>query len=476
MDDMAKTRRRKLVAIVLAAGQGSRMHSQIPKVLHSICGTPMIDHVLGALAPLAADQVYVVTGHQHDEVKAHIGTRAVCVLQRERLGTGHAVKMVMPKLRGFDGDVLIMVGDAPLIKAETLEGLVQRRRSHHTACAVLTTRLKDPHGYGRIVRNRDGTVRKIVEQKDTNTYEEAIDEINTGTYCFDAKHLAYALSKVTNKNAQKEYYLTDTVEILRDAGHEVEASVCDDPTEVIGVNRRADMALAERYLRMRILEGIMDSGVTVIDPSTTYIDSDVRLGIDTKIHPFTILQGSTVVGEQCEIGPNVTVRNARLGKGVRVRNSVIEDSSVDDGVVVGPYALVRRKALLREGAYAGTFVEIAGSDIGRNTEVRHLSYVGDAHVGDDSYLGAGAMTINFDGKTVHRTEIGDGVFVGSNALLMAPLRIGDHQRVPPNTVMDASAGLDEPAPPPPPAKAARKASKKAAAKKPVKPRKRAPRA
>ncbi len=435
---MASRSRRKLVAIILAAGMGTRMNSQIPKVLHSICGTPMIDHVLASLKPLDVSQIYVVTGHLHNMVQKHVGHRARCILQKERLGTAHAVMMVRKHLQGFDGDVLVMCGDAPLIEAESLRSLVQRRRSHHTACAVMTTNLGEPTGYGRVVRNRDNTVRKIVEEKDTNTYEEKINEINTGTYCFDAKALLRALKDVSNDNAQKEYYLTDVVEILNEYGEEVEAQVAEDPTEVIGVNSRRDMAMAERYLRRRILNRIMDAGVTIVDPATTYIDHDVSIGIDTMIHPFTIIQGNTVIGESCEIGPAVTMRDSRIGNNVRVRNAVVEEAAADNDVTIGPYAHVRPGTLLRRESRLGTFVEVARTDLGEKAQIPHLSYLGDAHIGPECYIAAGTMTCNYDGSSTHRTEVGENAFIGANSLLVAPVRVADGAQAPHNSLVDES--------------------------------------
>lgn len=432
---------RKLVAIILAAGMGTRMNSQTPKVLHRICGTPMIDHVLSSLRTLDVSQTYVVTGHMHAEVEKHVGHRAQCVLQKERLGTAHAVMQVVRFIKDFDGDILVMCGDAPLITTDTVDSLVARRRSHHTACAVLTTNLENPRGYGRIVRNRDGTVRKIVEEKDTNTYEEKIREINTGTYCFDGKSLLRALKDVANDNAQKEFYLTDTVEILNGYGLEVEAQVADDPTEVVGVNSRRDLAQAERFLRQRIINRIMDNGVTVVDPSSTFIDHDVRIGIDTTIQPFTIIRGNSVIGEGCEIGPNALVKDSRLGKGVSVRYAVVEEAAADDGVTIGPYAHVRPGTLLRRNVRLGTFVEVARTDLGENVKVPHLSYLGDAHVGADSYIAAGTMTCNYDGSSTHRTEVGANVFIGANSLLVAPVRVRDGAQAPQNSLLTA-AGAD----------------------------------
>ncbi len=435
---MASRNRRKLVAIVLAAGMGTRMNSQIPKVLHSICGTAMIDHVLASLEPLDVSQIYVVTGHLHDMVRDHVGRRARCILQKERLGTAHAVMMVRKHLAGYDGDVLVMCGDAPLIETESLRNLIQRRRSHHTACAVLTTLLDDPSGYGRVVRNRDDTVRKIVEEKDTNTYEVKISEINTGTYCFDGKALLRALKKVRSDNAQKEFYLTDVVEILNEFGEEVEAQVAEDPTEVIGVNSRRDMAMAERYLRRRILNRIMDAGVTVVDPATTYIDNDVTIGIDTTIHPFTIIQGRTAIGVGCEIGPAVTMRDSAIGKRVRVRNAVVEEAVAEDDVTIGPYAHVRPGTKLRKRSRLGTFVEVARTDLGDDAQVPHLSYLGDAGVGSDCYIAAGTMTCNYDGNSTHRTEVGNSAFIGANSLLVAPVRVAERAQAPHNSLVDAA--------------------------------------
>lgn len=441
---MAPRSSRKLVAIILAAGVGTRMNSQTPKVLHRICGTPMIDHVLASLRSVDVAQTYVVTGHLSEKVEAHVGHRAQCILQKERRGTAHAVMQVVRYIKDFDGDILVMVGDAPLIAPETIKSLVDRRRSHHTACAVLTTNLENPKGYGRIVRNRDGTVRKIVEEKDTNTYEEKIREINTGTYCFDAKSLLRALKDVGNDNAQKEYYLTDAVEILNGYGLEVEAQLAEDPTEVVGVNSRRDLAQAERYLRQRIVARIMDSGVTVVDPSTTYIDHDVRIGIDTTIQPFTIVRGNSVIGDGCEIGPNVLVVDSRLGNRVQVRYAVVENATADDDVAIGPYAHVRSGTNLRRNARLGTFVEVARTDLGENVKVPHLSYVGDAHVGQDSYIAAGAMTCNYDGSATHRTEVGSNVFVGANTILVAPVRVPDGAQAPHNSHISGNEADDLP--------------------------------
>lgn len=436
-----------LVAVVLAAGQGTRMYSGLPKVLHRVAGQPMIDHVLEAIESLEPERIFVVTGFMGEELCRHIGKRAVCVNQERRLGTAHAVRQVVPYLERFRGDVLVTVGDTPLIRTDTLRELIKRRRAHQVAATVLTTELENPKGYGRIVRNRDGTVRKIVEEKDTNIYEEAIREINTGIYVFDCPMLLDSLRRVTNKNAQKEYYLTDTIEILGRLGGEVEPVVGTDATETIGVNSRAELARAEGYLRRRIALGVMEQGVTVIDPATTYIDKQVHIGRDSVIRPFTILEGHCEIGERCEIGPNAHVSESRIGTGCNIRFSSVHEAELGNDVSVGPYASVRPATKVRDGARIGSFVEITRSEVGEATDILHLSYIGDARIGDRSSIGAGSITVNFDGKSKFPTQIGDDVFLGSNTSLVAPVHIDDGARFAHNETLTghekSSAGNEE---------------------------------
>jgi bifunctional UDP-N-acetylglucosamine pyrophosphorylase/glucosamine-1-phosphate N-acetyltransferase len=437
---------RDLVAVILAAGQGTRMYSGLPKVLHSVAGQPMIDHVLMAVRDLDPVRIYVVTGFMADKVKEHCGRRAICVEQKRRLGTAHALRQVEPHLRDFKGNVLVTVGDAPLIRPETLRELVKRRKAHQVAATVLTTVLDNPRGYGRVVRNRDGTVRKIVEEKDTNVYEADIREINTGIYVFDCQRLLEALRRVGNKNAQREYYLTDTIEILGRLKFEVEAVVAEDPTEVIGVNSRADLARAEAFFRQRIAAAVMEQGVTVIDPATTYIDRQVRIGRDSVIQPFTILEGRCEIGEGARIGPHVHLIDSKVGSGSHLRFCCVDKAEIGADVRIGPYANIRPGCRVRDGVRIGTFVEVTRSEIGEQSDVLHLSYIGDATVGSHTSIGTGTVTVNFDGRRKWPTRIGDNVFLGSKTSLVAPVEVPAGARFRHNAVLggNGQAGQEDP--------------------------------
>jgi bifunctional UDP-N-acetylglucosamine pyrophosphorylase/glucosamine-1-phosphate N-acetyltransferase len=411
------------------------MYSGLPKVLHSVAGQPMLDHVLEAIEPLEPARTFVVTGFMGNRVREHVGDRADCVQQSRRLGTAHAVRQVVKFIKKFRGDVVVTVGDTPLIRTDTLREIIKRRRAHQVAATVLTTELENPTGYGRIVRNRDGTVRKIVEEKDTNIYEAAIREINTGIYCYDCQRMLEALRRVDNKNAQREYYLTDTIEIINRLGGEVEPVVGEDPTETIGVNSRAELARAEAYLRKRIALSVMEQGVTVIDPSTTYIDKQVRIGRDSVIQPFTMLKGKCVIGERCEIGPHALVTDSKLGDSCSLSFCCVEQASLGNGVQAGPYAYVRPGSQVGDDTRIGTFVEVTRSVIGQRSDLLHLSYIGDARVGDRVSIGTGSVTVNSDGEQKYPTVIEDDVFLGSNTTLVAPVRIRKASHYPNNQLL-----------------------------------------
>jgi bifunctional UDP-N-acetylglucosamine pyrophosphorylase/glucosamine-1-phosphate N-acetyltransferase len=333
---------RPTAAVILAAGLGKRMCSSFPKVLHPVLGEPMIDHVLRAVETAGVKPLYMITGHQGMLVQAYVGARATCIDQPERLGTGHAVMQAEKALADFDGDVIVTCGDTPLITADTFKALVARRAENPASAGiVLTAVLDDPTGYGRIVRAVDGSVTAIVEEKDASAEQRAIGEVNTGTYCFNAKLLFQALKRVKNENAQGEYYLTDVLGILIGEGHAFDAVVAADPAEMIGVNSRAQLAECSEILRRRVLARLMDEGVTITDPATTIIDAGVKIGMDTTVDPFTIIRGATRIGDNCVIGPSVQMSDSLVGNRALVRQSILEGVEVREGEVVGPFAYRR---------------------------------------------------------------------------------------------------------------------------------------
>ncbi|GFN33755.1 bifunctional UDP-N-acetylglucosamine diphosphorylase/glucosamine-1-phosphate N-acetyltransferase GlmU [Paenibacillus xylaniclasticus] len=415
----------KLIAIVLAAGQGKRMKSKLYKVLHQVCGKPMVEHVLDTVDASACERKVVVVGHGAELVKATLGDRAEFVLQAEQLGTGHAVQQAASLVGEEDGTTVILYGDTPLVTSETIGKLLEQHSAANAAATVLTAVVPNPQGLGRIVRGGNGEVLRIVEQKDCSPEEAAITEINTGMYCFDNRKLFQALKEVKNDNAQGEYYLTDVLEILRVAGETVGAYVAADFAEGIGVNDRVGLAEAEQLMRARIVRQHQVNGVTVIDPSTTYIEADVVIGADTIIHPGTVLRRGTVIGEDCEIGPQADLTNVKVGNGVSVKYSVAVDAEIGNSSTVGPFAYLRPGSKLGEHCKIGDFVELKNASLGDGSKVSHLSYVGDAVVGKDVNIGCGAITVNYDGVNKSITEIGDNAFIGSNVNLIAPVKVGD---------------------------------------------------
>jgi len=414
----------RLGAVILAAGKGTRMKSKLPKVLHKVCGYPMVQQVINATRAAGVEKLVVIVGHGADEVKQVLGPDVEYALQDQQLGTGHAVQQAEGLFAEFDGTVLVLCGDTPLITPETISGLIRYHTERHAAATVLTALMADPSGYGRIIRKQNGDVARIVEHKDASAEELKIKEVNTGAYCFNSKDLFEALKQLTPANAQGEYYLTDTLEVLQKQGKTIAGMIIPDSQELMGINDRIQLAEAEAMMRRRITETLMKEGVTIIDPATTWIDKEVKIGRDTVIYPNTIIEGATVIGEDCVIGPNTRLVEARLGQGVEVQYSIILESSVGANSTVGPFAYIRPGTSIGQQAKVGDFVEIKKSVIGNGSKVPHLSYVGDSIIGEKVNIGAGTITCNYDGKNKFQTIIGDGAFVGSNTNLVAPVEVG----------------------------------------------------
>ncbi len=415
---------KQAAAIVLAAGEGTRMRSDVPKVAHEILGVPLVRWVVDAAKAAGASRIVTVIGHGAEAVAALVPDTEIAV-QDVQHGTGHAVKCAEAALSGFDGPVLVLAGDVPLLRAETLQRLVEMRSETGAACVVLTARFQDPTGYGRIVRDIDDGVAAIVEHKDLAPEQLATDECNAGVYCFDAKALFSALERVTPANAQGEYYLTDTVAILRADGLDVEALTLSDADESHGINTRVQLAAAGKLMQRRINEAHMLAGVTMTDPDLAWISPGVEIGRDVVIEPMTVLAGTTVIAVGAHIGPSSRVLDSEIGAGAVVEQSIVRGARIGEGANVGPNAFIRPGTVLGPGAKVGSFVEVKNSTIGELSKVPHLSYVGDATVGSGVNIGAGSITCNFDGVSKHPTVIGDGAFIGSDTMLVAPVVIGE---------------------------------------------------
>lgn len=414
-----------IFSIVLAAGKGKRMKSKLYKVLHPVCGKPMVGHVVDALDGLESARNIVIVGHGAEAVQEYLGDRAEFTLQAEQLGTGHAVLQAGPLLQAEEGITLVVCGDTPLVREESMRRMVELQQEAGAAAVVLTAELPNPFGYGRVLRDNGGQVTAIVEQKDCTAEQAAVREINTGTFCFDNKKLFAALAKVTNNNAQNEYYLTDVIRILKEDGEQVLAYCTPDVAEAIGVNDRVALSEAEALMRKRINAGHMLNGVSIIDPAGTYIDKDVKIGADTVVLPGCVLKGATVIGEACVIGPHTEITDSTVGDGVQIKQSVLLEAEVGHKVTVGPFAYLRPGAKLADSVKVGDFVEIKNSVIGEGSKVPHLSYVGDAVVGAHTNIGCGVITANYDGFNKSKTEIGDNAFIGSNVNLIAPVKVGN---------------------------------------------------
>ncbi|MDU4933701.1 MAG: bifunctional UDP-N-acetylglucosamine diphosphorylase/glucosamine-1-phosphate N-acetyltransferase GlmU [Peptostreptococcaceae bacterium] len=407
-------------AIILAAGKGTRMKSKYPKVIHKVCGKEMVNHVINVSQKSGVNDIVVILGHESDVVKERLPRDSMIAMQTEQLGTGHAVKMAKEYINDED-TIVVLCGDTPLIKEDTLKRLFAYHLENEYHATVLTTKVDNPTGYGRIIRDNNEDLLKIVEQKDANEEEKAVKEINSGIYCFNGKSLRESLDLIDNNNAQGEYYLTDTIYIMRDRGQKVGAYNGSTIEELMGVNSRVELSKAEEIMRRRINEAHMVNGVTIIDTNSTYIESDVEIGNDTIIYPGVMLKGNTKIGSNCVIEMNSAIENSIIGDNTEVKNSTIIDSVVGENTTVGPYAYLRPKSNIGNNVKIGDFVEVKNATIEDNSKASHLSYIGDAHVGKDVNIGCGVVFVNYDGKNKFKSVVKDGAFIGSNSNLVAPV-------------------------------------------------------
>lgn len=378
--------------IILAAGEGTRMKSNLPKVLHPICGKPMIDYIIDSVRSVGVHKIIIVIGHKSELVKKSL--KGVEFIKQDRLlGTGDAVVRTAKLILNDSNiqDILILYGDTPLLRTKTIKNILNTHRTHNASCTLLTAQLKNPTGYGRIKRSSNNNIVKIIEELDASIYDKVIEEINVGVYCFNKTVLFEALKKIIPENEKKEYYLTDTIEVIARSGRKIASLLLDDPDEFLGVNTRVELSQAERIIRKRILNTIMQSGVTIVDPENTYVEEEVRIGKDTIIYPYTFIENNVKIGISCSIGPFARVRS---GSSIKDRSSI------------------------------GNFVEIVRSEIGEDTKIRHHSYIGDTHVGKNVNIGAGTIVANYDGKNKHKTVIEDNAFIGTGTILIAPVKIG----------------------------------------------------
>ncbi len=412
-----------VTAIILAAGKGTRMRSKYPKVLHKVGGKEMLQHVIDAATIAGCDKKVVIIGHEAELVEKMVADQATCVLQKEQLGTGHAVMQTADALKGFTGTALILCGDTPLLDGVELAKFVEAHKESGAAATVLTAIMDDPFGYGRIIRDEKGNVQGIVEQKDATEEQKAIKEINTGIYCIECPQMYDVLATLTNDNAQGEYYLTDVLFKLVAAGQKVGGVITEDSDMVMGINSRKQLSVAESVMRTRILDKLMDEGVTIMDPGSTFIEASVKIGRDTIIYPYTWLEGSTEIGEDCEIGPNARFTNVKVGDNNHLQFIYAHDCEVKNNVTAGPYVHLRPDTVISDNVKIGNYVEVKNSNIGVGTKLPHLTYIGDSDIGSGVNMGCGCITVNYDGKKKHRTVIGDNSFVGCNTNLVAPVTV-----------------------------------------------------
>lgn len=412
-------------SVILAAGMGTRMKSKMPKVLHKVCGKPLSKWVIDASKAAGADNVCAVVGHKAETVKEVLGDVCEFALQAEQKGTGHAVMQAIDVIKNSKGEVVILNGDTPLITAETINKAIEYHKNNGNQATVITAILDDATGYGRIVRDNDGSVLKIVEQKDASEEEKKINEVNSGMYVFDAQSLVYALDKITPNNAQGEYYLTDTLEILLSASKKIGGYAISDNDEIRGINDRVQLNEAEKIMQKRINEYHMRNGVTMRNPESVYIEDGVEIGNDTEICQNVTIKSGTKIGSDCVIGSGSMLDRAVIHDGVDVLSSVILESEVDEGTHVGPFAYIRPNCHVGKEVKVGDFVELKNSNIDDGTKISHLTYIGDSDVGKRVNFGCGTVTCNYDGKKKYRTTIGDDCFVGCNTNFVSPINVGD---------------------------------------------------
>ncbi len=418
--------------LILAAGLGTRMKSNVAKVLHKLDGRPLVNHVVEAALALDPNSVCVIVGYQAEEVKAAViaefpDERVRFAIQEKQLGTGDAVAATRQLYENSDSTIVVLTGDVPLIRTETIRAMIEQHRAESAGVTLLSVKLEDPTGYGRVLRNAQGSFERIVEQKDATDDQKKIPEINAGFYCFASHQLFESLRNISTDNAQGEYYLTDVPAILLDQGERVGIFTASDANEVEGVNDRRQLAALERAMRKRTIERLMlESGVTFIDPDSAYVSARAVIGRDTVISQNVTLEGRTVIGDNCIIRPGVRIVNSTIGNNVEIKdNSFINDSTVGEGCSVGPMAHLRGHAVMQDGAKVGNFVELKKTTLGRGSKASHLTYLGDATIGEKTNIGAGTITCNYDGKNKHATIIGDNVKLGSDTMLVAPIKVGD---------------------------------------------------
>ncbi len=416
-------------AVILAAGKGTRMKSKLHKVLHPVCGKPMVQHVIDNIKAAGVTDIVTIVGYGAEDVKRALADQSQFSMQTEQLGTAHAVQMAAEHLADKEGTTIVICGDTPLISEETIQGFVAHHETTGAKATILSAKTNTPFGYGRIIRDEHGSVERIVEEKDANIEEKLVNEISSGTFCFDNKLLFELLKQVDNDNAQGEYYLPDVIKLLRAQGEIVEAFVTEDFSETLGINDRYNLSIAEQTMRLRINKMHMMNGVTIIDPLTTYIDKDVEIGADTVIEPGVMLKGNTKIGEGVVITAHTTIENSEIKDDVTVKQSYISESFVDERTAIGPFAQLRPGSDVGKEVKIGNFVEIKKSKLEDEAKVSHLSYIGDAEIGARTNIGCGAITVNYDGKNKFKTVVGKDSFIGCNSNLVAPLHIGDESFV-----------------------------------------------